>query len=78
VSFVARVNRVLFLVELEIDTESYLIFEPPLLQAAALLFDNKPRKIMQSLSSATHGNFDGVPETLVGRANDFDSFENCF
>ena len=39
---IARVNRILLIIELEIDAESYLIFKSALLQTAALLFDDEP------------------------------------
>src|SRR5687767_9589183 len=47
-------------VQLEEDAERDLIFEPPLLEPAAHLLDDEPRKLAQGLARARDGDLDGV------------------
>src|SRR5205823_2010182 len=72
-----RAGRGLVLrIQLEEDAEGDLVFEPPLLQPAAHLLDDEPRKLAQGLTRAPDGHLDGVAEALVGSADDLDPLEN--
>src|SRR5215210_5667669 len=69
---VGRVRRL----QLEVDAERDLIFEPPLLEAAAHLLDDEPRELAQRRARAIDADLDGVAEALVGGADDLDALEN--
>src|SRR5215210_3382466 len=69
---VGRVRRL----QLEVDAERDLIFEPPLLEAAAHLLDDEPRELAQRRARALDADLDGVAEALVGGADDLDALEN--
>jgi hypothetical protein len=73
--FIPSRRRILSRIELEIDAERHLIFESSLLQPASLLLHHEPRKIMKGLARARDRYLDGVRKTLVGCADDLNSFE---
>src|SRR5205085_11171523 len=75
---VAAYVRLLARLKLEEDRQRDLIFEPALLQSAALLFDDEPREIAQGLPCARHCDLNRVTETLVRRADDLRTFEDVF
>jgi len=77
-ALLADVVWALTVFQFEVDAQRDLVFEATLLQPAALFRDHEPRKVAQRLPRSLNRDLNRVTETLLGSADDLDTFENIF